>query len=298
MAAVRWIQMSLFLMLVLQFTAATRREPSFFTVTAGDEITLHCGNRSDPQRDAGSTEWLFSGFRSPETEILVREMSRNVTRRSDRLSVSADRSLVIKTVTVDDVGFYTCRKNVSGKQDDADIFLSVIDMVELKVNGKVVLNCSVLQYEDCRYVVEWLYDGEKEILSDIEISPPSCSATMTLSTSGRQQKPYESLTCKVTNTYTEKAEHFRYKCPPPVKKTDAIKKNPPEQQDFPYLLRGIVVSVGLAVLIISVVTVNILTKTKANKSETNDDTTLDNKEDESIVMYENIIVLSASDRLQ
>lgn len=57
----------------------------------------------------------------------MREMSRNVTRRSDRLSVSADRSLVIKTVTVDDVGFYTCRKNVSGKQDDADIFLSVID---------------------------------------------------------------------------------------------------------------------------------------------------------------------------
>ncbi|XP_014889462.1 uncharacterized protein LOC106948361 [Poecilia latipinna] len=297
MAAVRWIQMSLFLMLVLQFTAVAGREPSFFTVNAGDEITLHCGNGSDHQRDAGSTEWLFSGFRSPETEILVRELSRKVTRRSDRLSVSADRSLVIKTVTVDDVGFYTCRKNVSGKQDDADIFLSVIDMVELKVNNKVVLNCSVLQYEDCRYVVEWLYDGAEEILSDIEISPPSCSATMTLSTSGDQQKPYESLTCKVTNTYTKKVEHFHFKPPPPVKKTDAIKKNSPEQQDFPYLLRGIIVSVGLAVLILSVVTVDMLTKTKRNKSETNEDTTLDNREDESIEMYENIIVLSASDRL-
>ncbi|XP_007564829.1 uncharacterized protein LOC103146744 [Poecilia formosa] len=292
MTAVRWIQMSLFLMLVLQFTAVAGREPSFFTVNAGDEITLHCGNGSDHQRDAGSTEWLFSGFRSPETEIL----GRKVTRRSDRLSVSTDRSLVIKTVTVDDVGFYTCRKNVSGKQDDADIFLSVIDMVELKVNNKVVLNCSVLQYEDCRYVVEWLYDGAEEILSDIEISPPSCSATLTLSTSGHQQKPYESLTCKVTNTYTKKVEHFHFKPPPPVKKTDAIKKNSPEQEDFPYLLRGIIVSVGLAVLIISVVTVDMLTKTKRNKSETNEDTTLDNREDESIEMYENII-LSASDRL-
>ncbi|XP_054882054.1 uncharacterized protein LOC129356482 [Poeciliopsis prolifica] len=297
MAAVRWTQVSLFLMLVLQFTAATRTEPSFFTVNAGDEITLRCGNISDPLRDAESTEWLFSGFRSPDTEILVKELSRKVTRRSDRLSVSADRSLVIKTVTVDDVGFYTCRKNVSGQEDDADIFLSIIDMVELKVDDKVVLNCSVLQYEDCRYVVEWLYVGPKEILSGIEISPPSCSATMTLSTSGHQQKPYESLTCKVTNTYTKKVEHFRFKPGRPVQKTDAITKNQLEQQDFPYLLRGIVVSVGLAVLIISVVTVNILTKTKANKSEVNEDTTLDNEEDERIEMYENIIVLSASDRL-
>ncbi|MED6277509.1 hypothetical protein CHARACLAT_014219 [Characodon lateralis] len=205
MAAFRWIQMSLFLMLVLQFTASTGTQLAFFIVRPGDEVTLPCGNRTDYQDDSVSTEWLFSA-------------SREVNTRSDRLSVTADCSLVLKTVTVEDVGFYTCRQNVSGKQQDAEIFLSVIDMAEQIINNEVTLNCYVLQYEDCRHEVEWLYEGKEEIFSHLESSTHSCSDTVIFPTSKLQQTSYESLTCKVTNTYNQKVQLFPFKHSSSVKK--------------------------------------------------------------------------------
>ncbi|MEQ2316217.1 hypothetical protein AMECASPLE_030383 [Ameca splendens] len=257
MATFRWIQMSLFLMLVLQFTASTGTQLAFFIVRPGDEVTLPCGNRTDYPDDFVSTEWLFSASRSPETEML--------------------------TVTVEDVGFYTCRQNVSGKQQDADIFLSVIDMAEQIINDEVTLNCYVLQYEDCRHEVEWLYEGKEEIFSHMESSTHSCSDTVIFPTSKLQQTSSESLTCKVTNTYNQKVQLFPFKHPSSVKKAD-----------LPYFLRGIIVCVGLAILIITVVILNIWTKTKGKKSQMNEDIRLNDKEDESIEMYENVKELSAS----
>ncbi|MEQ2260580.1 hypothetical protein XENORESO_020764 [Xenotaenia resolanae] len=218
MAAFRWIQMSLFLTLVLQFTASTGTQLAFFIVRPGDEVTLPCGNRTDYQDDSVSTEWLFSAFRSPETEMLVRNPNREVNTRSDKMSVTADCSLVLKTVTVEDVGFYTCRQNVSGKQQDADIFLSVIDMAEQIINDEFTLNCYVLQYEDCRHEVEWLHEGKEEIFSHMESSTHSCSDTVIFPTSKLRQTSYESLTCKVTNTYNQKVQLFPFKHPSSVKK--------------------------------------------------------------------------------
>lgn len=290
MAVVRWIKTSLLLGLVLRFPVAAGTPPSYFTVSVGDEVTLQCGTRTDHQLDFGSTEWLFTGLRAARSQILVKKLSREVVARSDRLSVTANLSLVINTVTVEDVGFYTCRQNVSGEQDDADYFLSVIDMSQQRTDDKVVWTCSVLQYEDCRHEVEWSYQHKEETLSDVEISPPSCSATVTFPTSELLQKYYESLTCKVTNTYTGKIQFFHFNPPPLLRNPDPVMKASSEQQDFPYFLRGIIVSVGLAVLIVSVVMVNIWIKCKGNKSQMNEDTRLNDKEDDkNVQLYENIV---------
>lgn len=136
------------------FTAATGTPPSYFTVSVGDEVTLHCGAKKDHKVNFGSTEWLFTGLRTAASQILVTELSRDIIARSDRLSVTANLSLVIKTVTVEDVGFYTCRQNVSGQQDDADYFLSVIDskcsnLFTLKLTSEYYIISLFLHLHQC-----------------------------------------------------------------------------------------------------------------------------------------------------
>ncbi|XP_041832731.1 cell wall protein DAN4-like [Melanotaenia boesemani] len=56
------------------------------------------------------------------------QIHREAATKSDRLSVTANCSLVIKKVTDEDVGLYSCRQFVSGKQHgpDSHVYLSVI----------------------------------------------------------------------------------------------------------------------------------------------------------------------------
>ncbi|XP_033979764.1 uncharacterized protein LOC117477206 [Trematomus bernacchii] len=70
-------------------------------------------------------------------------------------------------------------------------------------------------------------------------------------------------------------------------------RNDPPGQDW---LRFIIVSVGLASLIITVVTVTIWTRAKGNRAQT-DDNAVHNDEDEGVVTYENVGEPSASIRL-
>ncbi|XP_038160091.1 uncharacterized protein LOC119795920 [Cyprinodon tularosa] len=284
--------MFLFLMFLLQLTAATGTEPVFFTVTHGDEVTFACRN-SDCQNDSVSTEWLFSHFRSPKSEILFKKPSSGAISRSDRRSFTGNCSLVIKAVTAEDVGIYTCRQNVSGQKDDQSFFLSIIEITEQIISPSFILNCSVLQYEDCRHEVVWSHQGKEGIYSGIGISPPFCFATVTFAMSELHQKFKKSMMCKVTNTYTKEVQLFPFK-PSPFGTAGSFGKNPAHQA-LPHFLRDIIVCVGLAILIMSVVILNIWTKIQENQSQMNKDIELSDKdEDESAEVYENIKKLSAS----
>ncbi|XP_051264328.1 uncharacterized protein LOC127367995 isoform X7 [Dicentrarchus labrax] len=137
MVEFRWIKMSLFLMLVLHFTAAATRQLYLSsTVRAGDDVTLSCENVINDQNNCGSTTWLFSGSRSTAAVELVTlgQIGKDTNSKSDRLSVTANCSLVIKKVTVEDVGRYTCRQFISGQQQGPDslVYLSVITSEDTK----------------------------------------------------------------------------------------------------------------------------------------------------------------------
>ena len=82
-------------------------------------------------------------------------------------------------------------------------------MTEREDNDKVVLFCSVLDYDQCSHTVEWLYEGKEEI-SDMEISSPSCSDPVTFTSSHLNQRIYELLKCKVTNVNTKKVQLFTF----------------------------------------------------------------------------------------
>ena len=82
------------------------------------------------QHKCNSTTWLFSESINTAAVKLIDlgQIGEKAKSKSDRLSVAANCSLVIKKVTVEDVGLYTCRQFKSGQQQgqDSQVYLSVV----------------------------------------------------------------------------------------------------------------------------------------------------------------------------
>ncbi|XP_042247148.1 uncharacterized protein LOC121882772 [Thunnus maccoyii] len=207
MVELRWIKMSLFLILGLHFTAVTGQTSLDITVRVGDEVTLSCENVMTDQDKCNSISWIFSGLRNTAAVELIEvgQIGENAKAKSDRLSVTVNCSLVIKKVTVEDVGRYTCRQFKSGQQQgqDSRVYLSVVTMTEHKDTDKVTLNCSVSTYEQCRQTVKWVYEGNDWDVNThhMKESQSSCFATVMFTTShlAEMSKYSESFKCNVTD---------------------------------------------------------------------------------------------------
>ncbi|KAI9547361.1 hypothetical protein NQZ68_018590 [Dissostichus eleginoides] len=159
-----------------------------------------------------------------------------------------------------------------------------------KQNDTITLFCTVLTSGDCKHTVKWVYEGNQ---SDVEIRAHACASRVTFASHLNQK----SLKCNVTVTKT--GETLLWDVGPfslgeKTGSTPAGRNDTPGQ--VPDWLRIIIVSVGLASLIIIVVTVTIWTRAKGNKAQT-DDNAVHNDEDEGVVTYENVGEPSASIRL-
>ncbi len=102
---------------------ASAGQYSSFVVRDGDEVTLPCENAKIKQQDCKNTAWLFrEAVSSPLVELVgFGQMSEA---KSDGLSVTAHCSLVLKKVSIEDVGRYSCRQF---EGQDAHVYLSVIN---------------------------------------------------------------------------------------------------------------------------------------------------------------------------
>ncbi|XP_039638070.1 uncharacterized protein LOC120546884 isoform X2 [Perca fluviatilis] len=213
MAEFKWIKMSLFGIL-LQFTAVTGQHLS--TVRDGDDVTLTCENVVDGQVNCDRTNWVFRGSRSEDVDLVTRgKIVERDKAKSDRLSVRETCSLVIKKVTVQDVGLYHCQQLKPGQEvADTQIELSVINMEEYEDGGRVELSCSVSTREVCRHTVKWLYEGKDadgDIRStDMQTSQSKCSVTGTFFISNLKQKYQELFKCELTDGYTGKVQLFPF----------------------------------------------------------------------------------------
>ncbi|KAL7388335.1 hypothetical protein ABVT39_011934 [Epinephelus coioides] len=210
MAEFRWIIMSLFLMLLFQFTAAATEKYSL----VGDEVTLSCESVTHDQDNCDSATWLFSDVGNTVTLFEHGKIHREAEAKSDRLSVTAKCSLVIKKVTLEDVGRYICRQFRSGRQvSDSQVDVSVVDMTERQDTDRVIFFCSVWIYGHiCTHTVKWLYEGSK---NDLETSQSTCVASVTFTTSDDNQKLkyYELLKCEVTDGHTKEVHQFTFSPP-------------------------------------------------------------------------------------
>ncbi|XP_044025038.1 uncharacterized protein LOC122863049 isoform X6 [Siniperca chuatsi] len=297
MAEFKWI--SLFLIAVLQFTAAAERLPLSFTVRVGDEVTLPCENVTDSQRKCDGTTWLFfgSGNTAAVDLIYLGQIVERAKAQSDRLSVTASCSLVIKNVTVEDVGRYSCRQFRSGDKQGPDsvVLLSVVTMTEHKDTDKVTLNCSVSTFEPCGRTVKWLYEG-KDVAKDnkdLLTSQSLCRASVSFLTSHYSHTSRSNfLTCEVT--VGNKVQLFPFRLRPSGEKpgedtttattestttensrkagitttASAINDASTEQKGWWWLY--IIVAVVLAALLVIAVAVIRWKRTKGNKTRMND----------------------------
>ncbi|XP_036942290.1 uncharacterized protein LOC119012498 isoform X1 [Acanthopagrus latus] len=308
MVQFKWIQMSLFVTAMLQFTGAAENLPASFTVTVGDDVTLTCENVIKPQQQCNSTVWTFSGLGSKQVVELVElgQIGKDV-KAKDRLSVTEKCSLVIKKVTVEDVGRYICEqyeyRGAPKSSPDSVVYLSVVSMTEHQNHDEVTLNCSVWTYEPCRHTVKWLYEG-KEVDTDngsVTTSQSLCSASVRAPSHHHIYKSeFESVQCSVTDGDKEQQLFpFRLQSsgkkpgettattttakPPPTplltattessdtsrtKRTSTTVRRADDASSGPQVgWRYIIVSVGLSALLISVVTVSMWTRTKGNKTQ-------------------------------
>ncbi|KAF7656088.1 hypothetical protein LDENG_00046360 [Lucifuga dentata] len=148
MVEFRWIKIPLFLIVVLLFTVAPGHQLFSFIVRNGDEVTLPCENAISDQHQCGSTTWNFNHFIIHDTVELIQLgqiKNDSAKSKSDRLTVTPECSLVIKKVTYEDVGLYTCRQYISGQKHgkDTQVYLSFINITEHEDTDKVTLSCSV-----------------------------------------------------------------------------------------------------------------------------------------------------------
>ncbi|XP_033181787.1 uncharacterized protein LOC117152835 [Anabas testudineus] len=192
------------LLLLFQFTVTTGQY-SNVTVRHRDDVTLTCGNVTDDQNKCYSTTWIFSvsGKSTTVTLFELGQIKKDIVKsKSNRLSVTENCSLVIKKVTAEDVGRYTCRQ----QKEDSMVDLSVVTINKVKDNNKITMICIVLSNGLCRHTVKWIYEGNNSIFTDVETSHSYCSAFMKFKTSHRNQKYSDLLKCEVTDGHRRKQQ--------------------------------------------------------------------------------------------
>lgn len=114
--------------LFLHLSIAVTGKRSFVAVRVGDEVTLSCENVKHEQERCDSTTWIFTYSTNVVPLFEYGQTHKEAGAKSDRLIVQANCSLVLKKVTVDDGGSYTCRQFQSGEHQgpDTHVHLSVV----------------------------------------------------------------------------------------------------------------------------------------------------------------------------
>ncbi|KAM8831504.1 uncharacterized protein AB9W97_003063 [Spinachia spinachia] len=183
--------------MLLLLQATVRGQPLHFLVRAGDDVLLP-SNHVDQDTCDRST-WLYSRT-GPAVELVKLGKINNNAEQSNRLSLTANCSLVIRKVSGEDVGRYTNREFEGGEQQgqDGTSELLVITMEEEDYQGEVVLSCVVLRFSACTHAPEWIYGGDTK---DVRSSHSACKATVTFKPPPQQKsKHYKSLKCEVRNS--------------------------------------------------------------------------------------------------
>ncbi|XP_070705318.1 uncharacterized protein [Pempheris klunzingeri] len=308
MVGFRRIQMSLFLMLVLQLPAAEVAAGVLSSyVRVGDEVTLSCENVLRDEDNCDGTTWLYSHSRGTTVELIrLGQIGEHAKNKAARLSVTANCSVVIKKVTVEDVGLYSCQQYKAGKHQGSDsrVDLSLINVAEHENADVVTLSCSVTTYGRCTHSVEWLFQGTHVDPNnpDLKTAQSSCSASVTFQTDhfSYSLRYKNTFKCEVTDGNTRRKHLFLLRPQSAGEKpgeksstetgnitTTSTTNEASAEPQAAGVWRLIIVSVGLAALMITVVGVNIWTRATGRKTQM-DENKEPNDEDDDTVNYENV----------
>ncbi|KAF3703158.1 hypothetical protein EXN66_Car018846 [Channa argus] len=196
------------LYLTCTICTAEKGEASSVVVRDGGDVTLPCEKVINDQDKCYGTTWLFSrsGNKAAVALFEYGKIKTGSKSKSHRLNVTENCSLVIKKVTDEDVGRYTCRQfDKSGRQQGSEsvVDVSVVTMNKQRNNDKMTLTCSVSTNGHCSHTVKWLYDGKRvdKDNTDMKTSQSECSAAVTFvhSPFNVSSKNPELFKCEVTD---------------------------------------------------------------------------------------------------
>ncbi|KAM4521538.1 uncharacterized protein PAE49_001602 [Odontesthes bonariensis] len=148
-------KLSLFLTWMLQLTALTQQFPNK-DVTVGDDVTLPCEGFKEFHDECNSTTWLFTvpGAAAAVQLFEHGKVHSAAQTKADRLNVTASCSLVIKKVTGEDAGHYTCRQFKSGQQvTDSTVKLSVSNRVDTTTTATTTTTTTTTSVPDIDVII-------------------------------------------------------------------------------------------------------------------------------------------------
>ncbi|XP_028252417.1 endochitinase A-like [Parambassis ranga] len=239
MAAFRWTEMSLFVMMMLPFTE-TRQT---VTVREQQDVTLPCRDRKDLNDQCHNITWLFNKLGTGPAVTLWEhgKIHKDSADKSDRLTLTADCSLVIKKVRAEDAGLYACRQfNTSGHE----------------VGQGSLINLSVSH-------------STKPPPPPPPPPPPTTTTTITTTTAATSKPPPPATTVRQTTTtmmMTTRTAATTTQTMSASATTDSSLE-PPEKSN-PAL---IITAVGLAALVIAAVAVIMWRRAKGTRTRSGDD---------------------------
>ncbi|XP_041831540.1 uncharacterized protein LOC121633507 isoform X2 [Melanotaenia boesemani] len=136
MFGLKSFKLSLLLTWMLPFTET--QQFSDTTATVGDDVTLTCEGFREFNDQCFSTTWLYSVSGKTVTLYEHGKIHSEAGSKSDRLNVTEKCFLVIKKVTVEDEGLYTCRQFESSESSftDSSVQLSVTNISEKNTKSK------------------------------------------------------------------------------------------------------------------------------------------------------------------
>ncbi|XP_025998819.1 uncharacterized protein LOC113006835 [Astatotilapia calliptera] len=289
MDELRWSKMFLCLISIIQiaeFSTVSANETTIF-MKVGDDVTLPCINVIDEQNNCDGTTWTFASRNRTLIEVIsFGQLGEKAKNASDRLSVTANCSLLIKTLTVEDVGFYYCKQYRYLQKhrhkrlvSESLVDLSVLTLTEHEDNDKVTINCSVVTYEKCHHTVRCLFKGRAvdRDNSQIVTLQTGCSTTVSLLKSHHVYSSRDYLLdCEVNDAHTEgKLFTFSPQLSGDRQRTNnPTRKNPAgySQSNTQAIHWYVVAAVGFVLLLITAASVIRWRKTKANKTQTDEDT--------------------------
>ncbi|XP_026173728.1 uncharacterized protein LOC113136855 isoform X3 [Mastacembelus armatus] len=212
MAELTGIITSLFVMLLIDFPETGQFSFNYIDVRDGDDVTLSCGRVKRDQDKCPKMYW-FVNYKGQSRAVDIITRGQISKSKSDRLSVTENCSLVLKKVTVEDVGLYTC--GLSDTPDsESEVVLSVVTMTEQKLHDKVTFRCQVFIYDECDQSVKWLFQ-DKDVdqnNKDFQTSQTVCYATVTfLDSHFIYSSRFKLFKCEVTNTDSGKVQKFSFR---------------------------------------------------------------------------------------
>lgn len=289
-----------FLVLLLQLTgASSRNQIRSVTVRAGDDVTLTCENVMDDHSNCNTSTWIHSHTGMSAAVELV-ELGQITDFRSDRRSVSLNCSLVLRNVSAEDVGRYTCRQFISGEQagPDAEVYLLVVYLTEHSDLDRTTLTCSVLTQQRCKHRVKWLFNTSnvEQEAENIEETRSSCSAAVTFNPTRYSNRSWLHLFQCEVKTGDEKLQFFPFSPHPSGDDLTAAAKSTPAVAEVvrtteSYITtdwwRLLIVSAGVAALMVVVLVIIIRTAMEGSEKQINENN-VRNDEDDDAENYENI----------